>query len=114
MDGKAAFIKEQIKKQYKSVRQFAMAVNMPYSTIAAALDKGDKGIDAMAYATVISICEHLDIDPIGFFPRQMKTEELTAQEKRLLSYFADLNTCGQSRVVEYMEDIRELKKYSEK
>lgn len=112
MDGKAESLKEQIKIQYKSVRQFALAMNMPYSTIAAALDKGDKGIDAMAYATVIAICEYLNLDPISFLPMEKDKTELTSQEKRLLHYYSDLNMLGRERITEQAEDMRKLNKYS--
>lgn len=83
MEGKAALIKSEIKKQYKSLRQFSIAVNMPYSTIAIALEKGDKGIETMAYNSVITICNN----------------------------YSQLNMQGKNKIIEQMEDMSELEKY---
>lgn len=113
MEDKAALIKKEIKKQYKSIRQFSIAINIPYSTIAVALDKGDRGIDTMAYGTVITICRKLGIDPIYFLPQNHSNETLLPQERRLLSYYSELNGKGKSKIIEQMEDMRELEKYKE-
>jgi DNA-binding Xre family transcriptional regulator len=47
-----------IKKQYKSIRQFALAINVPYSTIKSGLNAG---IGGMAVDTVIKMCNALNI-----------------------------------------------------
>lgn len=111
MEDKASLIKKEIKKQYKSIRQFSIAVNIPYSTIAVALDKGDRGIDTMAYGTVITICRKLGIDPICFLPQNHSNETLSPQERRLLLYYSELNGKGKGKIFEQMEDMRELEKY---
>lgn len=111
MEGKAALIKSEIKKQYKSLRQFSIAVNMPYSTIAIALEKGDKGIEAMAYNSVIAICNKLNIDPINFLPVSQSMDSLMPQERRLLLYYSQLNMQGKNKIIEQMEDMGELEKY---
>ena len=54
---KAKLLKKEILSQYKSVRQFAMEMSIPYSTLVTALDRG---IDGMAYGTVIRICDKLN------------------------------------------------------
>ena len=51
---KAEILKAEILKQYKSVRQFAIDMEIPYSTLVTALDRG---IEGMAYGTVIRICD---------------------------------------------------------
>ena len=50
---KTQLLKEAILSQYRSVRRFAAEMNIPYSTLVTALDRG---IDGMAYSTVIAIC----------------------------------------------------------
>lgn len=60
---KADILKKEILNQYKSVRQFSIEMNIPYSTLVTALDRG---IEGMAYGTVIRICEKLSINPVDF------------------------------------------------
>ena len=40
MDELTTLIKNEIKRQYRSVRQFSMAIGVPQSTIVTALQKG--------------------------------------------------------------------------
>ena len=42
---KAEILKKEILRQYRSVRQFAMEMNIPYSTLVTALERGIEGID---------------------------------------------------------------------
>ena len=51
---KAEILKKEILRQYRSVRQFAMEMNIPYSTLVTALERG---IEGMAYGTVIRMCD---------------------------------------------------------
>ena len=37
---KAEILKKEILKQYRSVRQFALQMNIPYSTLVTALERG--------------------------------------------------------------------------
>ena len=53
---KAEILKKEILRQYRSVRQFAMEMNIPYSTLVTALERG---IEGMAYGTVIKMCDKL-------------------------------------------------------
>ena len=39
---KAEILKKEILRQYRSVRQFAMEMNIPYSTLVTALERGMK------------------------------------------------------------------------
>lgn len=109
---RAQMLKHQILGQYRSVRQFAITMDMPYSTLATALDKGDKGIESMAYGTVIAMCEKLDIDPVDFqsYSKHGKSQ-LTDTERRVLDYYSRLNRLAQERVVENLEDYQALEKY---
>ena len=61
---KAEILKKEILRQYRSVRQFAMEMNIPYSTLVTALERG---IEGMAYGTVIKMCDKLSLNPVDFF-----------------------------------------------
>ena len=58
MDKITQLIKAEIKKQYKSVRQFSEKSGIPYSTLSNALTKG---IGGTSYETVIKICKLLGL-----------------------------------------------------
>lgn len=109
---RAQMLKSQILEQYRSVRQFAITMDMPYSTLATALDKGDRGIEAMAYGTVIAMCEKLDIDPVDFRPYATHGKSLlTEQERQVLDYYSHLNELGKKRALVNLEDYKALEKY---
>lgn len=58
MDSITKLIKSEIKRQYKSVRQFSEKSGIPYSTLSNALSKG---IGGTSYDTVIKICQLLNL-----------------------------------------------------
>lgn len=58
MDKITTLIKSEIKKQYKSVRQFSEKSGIPYSTLSNALAKG---IGGTSYETVNKICRLLGL-----------------------------------------------------
>ena len=60
---KAQILKKEILSQYRGVRQFAMDMQIPYSTLVTALERG---IDGMAYGTVIKMCNKLNLNPVDF------------------------------------------------
>ncbi len=61
MDSITNLIKAEIKRQYKSVRQFSEKSGIPYSTLSNCLSKG---IGGTAYDTVIKICNLLNLKHI--------------------------------------------------
>lgn len=67
---KAEILKAEILKQHKSVRQFAIEMSIPYSTLVTALDRG---IEGMAYGTVIRMCDKLNLNPVDFTPINQKS-----------------------------------------
>ena len=111
---KEQILKNEILAQYKSVRQFAIEMEMPYSSLMSALDKGVSG---MAYETVISICRKLGINPTNFSKNGIENgnsvEELSDHSKRLIAYYSKLNLDGKQRLIELAEDFTELKRYNE-
>ena len=58
LDSITQLIKAEIKKQYKSVRQFSEKSGIPYSTLSNALSKG---IGGTSYDTVVKICNLLNL-----------------------------------------------------
>ncbi len=66
-------ISTEIKKQYKSVRQFALAMGIPQTTVASALKNGVSGT---SYETVLKICKALDIKLINYESHVKITDEM--------------------------------------
>ena len=60
MDNLTKIVRTEIDRQYKSVRQFAFAVDIPLSTINSALHSG---IGGSSFDTVVKICKALGIQP---------------------------------------------------
>lgn len=58
LDSITKLIKNEIKRQYKSIRQFSEKSGIPYSTLSNALAKG---IGGTSYDTVIKICKLLNL-----------------------------------------------------
>ncbi|MCQ2539400.1 MAG: helix-turn-helix domain-containing protein [Acetatifactor sp.] len=109
---KAEILKKEILRQYRSVRQFAIEMNIPYSTLVTALERG---IDGMAYGTVIRMCEKLNLNPVDFSALE-RDASLGAQllENRVMQYYVKLNQAGRDRIVELMDDFAQLDKYKAK
>lgn len=61
MDSITELIKSEVKKQYKSVRQFSEKSGIPYSTLSNAFSKG---IGGTSYDTVLKICKMLNLKQI--------------------------------------------------
>ncbi len=103
---KAEILKAEILKQYKSVRQFAIDMEIPYSTLVTALDRG---IEGMAYGTVIRICDKLSLNPVDFSSLE-KGEVLGEKllENRVMQYYIQLNKRGRKKILEMMEDYVQL------
>ena len=108
---KAEILKAEILKQYKSVRQLAIDMEIPYSTLVTALDRG---IEGMAYGTVIRICDKLSLNPVDFSSLE-KGEVLGEKllENRVMQYYIQLNKRGRKKILEMMEDYVQLDKYKE-
>lgn len=108
---KAEILKQEILRQYKSVRQFAIEMEIPYSTLVTALDRG---IEGMAYGTVIRMCDRLSLNPVDFSSLE-NGEDLGEKilENRVMQYYVQLNKRGRKKVMEMLEDYCLLDKYRE-
>ena len=106
---KAEILKQEILKQYKSVRQFAIEMEIPYSTLVTALDRG---IEGMAYETVIRMCDRLSLNPVDFSSLE-NGESLGEKilENRVMQYYTQLNRKGRKKMLEMMEDYIQIDKY---
>ncbi len=106
---KAEILKKEILSQYKSVRQFAIEMQIPYSTLVTALDRG---IEGMAYGTVIKMCDKLNLNPVDFSSLERGAvlgEKIL--ENRVMQYYVKLNKTGRKKVLDLMEDYVQLEKY---
>ena len=91
MDELTKLIKREIKRQFRSVRQFSMYIGVPQSTIVTALQKG---IGGTSFETIMKICEVLDIKPVtGDKPVFMDGEK-----RELLERYAQLDAQGKQTV----------------
>lgn len=98
---KTARLKELIAQQYPSLRAFAIDAGIPYGTMVSALNNG---IEGMSYGKVKTICECLNID-CGTFDPLVVNEEMSSEEKRMLSYYSRLDDVKKKKVLEYINDI---------
>jgi len=106
---KAEILKKEILAQYKSVRQFAIDMSIPYSTLVTALERG---IEGMAYGTVIRMCDKLNLNPVDFTPLE-KGQDLGNRivENRVMQQYVKLNKPGRKKILEMMSDFSEIEKY---
>ena len=99
--GKAEVLKKEILRQYRSVRQFAIEMNIPYSTLVTALDRG---IDGMAYGTVIKMCDKLRLNPVDFSSLERDASlGAVLLENRVMQYYVKLNQEGRDKILELMD-----------
>lgn len=109
---KAEILKKEILRQYRSVRQFAIEMNIPYSTLVTALERG---IEGMAYGTVIRMCDRLNLNPVDFSSLERDasiSEQLL--ENRVMQNYVKLNQQGRDRILELMDDFSQIEKYRAK
>lgn len=109
---KSEILKKEILMQYKSVRQFALDMQIPYSTLVTALDRG---VEGMAYGTVIRMCDKLNLNPVDFtsLDRDVSIGEQLL-ENRVMQYYVKLNTEGREKIISLMDDFLQIKKYKGK
>lgn len=108
-------LKDQILMQYRSVRAFTNAANIPYSTMDSIFKRG---IANAGVGTVIKIFGTLGLDIESIRTGKLEKSKsaptlsgdtagaLTPQElSRLSDAMAQMNAEGRERVVEYAEDL---------
>ena len=101
MDNLTTIVREEIARQYRSVRQFAFAVGVPLSTINSALHNG---VGGSSFDTVMKICKLLGIkamaDDAAFY--------LTDDTEKLLTQYAQLDDFGRHTVASVLQVETEL------
>lgn len=106
MDEKSEIIKQEILKQYKSIRSFAAAVGIPHGTLVSGLNNG---IDGMAWAKVVTICRALNLDPLS--PNFGKAKETTGNAWHESSKSGKSEFCASMMCADYgclEKEIRDL------
>jgi len=96
MDNLTKIIREEIDKQYKSVRQFAFAVGVPLSTVNSALHNG---VGGSSFDTVLRLCRVLGIKALG----DDAAFYLTDATEKLLTQYARLDDYGRHTVASVMK-----------
>lgn len=94
------FLKNEILKKYKSLRQFALDVGVAPSTITTILNSG---IGGTSIDTMFNICDKLDIKISKFHPNNNNS-----------TYDIGLNDAGIQKVNAYIEDLKNNPYYSNK
>ena len=107
---KAEILRRIILTRYKSVRRFAVEMNIPYSTLVTSLERG---IDGMAYSTVIRIFEALMLNPVDFSSLE-EGGGLSVQitTKRVMEKYNRLNKNGRKRVMDILDDYTKIPEYA--
>ena len=98
MDNLTTIVRDEISRQYRSVRQFAFAVGVPLSTINSALHNGVGGSSCLV-ASGKKCCKTLGIkamaDDAAFY--------LTDDTEQLLTQYAKLDDYGRHTVASVMQ-----------
>lgn len=100
------FIKQEIKKQGYTLKDFAAKINMPYTTL---LSIVNKSIGGASLDNIVKICTGLKLNIECLNP--YNTDTLNDEH---LSQYNKLNTLGQQKVNEYIMDLLEIPKFTEK
>lgn len=99
------YIKQEIKNKGYNLKDFATKINMPYTTL---LSIVNKSIGGAALDNVLKICNGLNIS-INTLNPYVVTSSSTHSEK-----YDNLNTIGRQKADEYIEDLLENPKYTDK
>lgn len=95
MNDLSSIIQDEIKKQYKSVRQFSIASGIPQTTLVSAMKNG---IGGMAYETVVKICSLLHIELVNFDTHLVMTDDVI----NMVNMFNALDEKGEHAVMAFM------------
>lgn len=103
-------VKEEILRQYKSIRAFTQAINVPYSTVDTMLKRG---INGTGVSTVIKVCQGLNIDTDALSRNEIKSRmgSISLQDQAHLQKYRSLNEVGQRKADDYVSDLADNPKY---
>lgn len=100
------FIKQEIKKQGYTLKDFSAKINMPYTTL---LSIVNKSIGGASLDNIIKICTGLKLNIECLNP--YNTDTLNDEHLR---QYNKLNALGQQKVNEYIMDLLEIPKFTVK
>ncbi len=100
-------LKELIISRYKSLRQFSIEIDLPYTTLSGMLERG---IGNAGIQKVIKICQALAIDTDALADgrieeRKINDEAVTFREKNLLKKYRSIDMNGKETVDYVLNDI---------
>lgn len=96
MDNLTKLVRDEITRQYRSVRQFAFAVDIHLSTINSALHNG---VGGSSFDTVMRICKILGIKAMS----NDAALYLTDDTEKLLTQYAKLDDYGRHTISSVMQ-----------
>lgn len=96
-------LKQYILDNYKSLRDFSIKCDIPYTTVISIINRG---IDRAGINTVKSICECLKID-INALARGnvVASHNIEHMREEFITQYNSLNETGRRRVDLYLEDL---------
>mgnify|MGYP001517618936 CR=1 FL=1 len=105
MDNLTKLVRDEISRQYRSVRQFAFSVDIPLSTINSALHNG---VGGSSFDTVMRICKILGIkamsdDAALYLTCLLYTSDAADETERLLTQYAKLDDYGRHTISSVMQ-----------
>ena len=96
IDNLTKLVRDEISRQYRSMRQFAFSVDIPLSTINSALHNG---VGGSSFDTVMRICKILGIKAMS----DDAALYLTDDTERLLTQYAKLDDYGRHTISSVMQ-----------
>ncbi len=98
-------LKNLILNKYKSLREFAIKIDMPYSTMDTILKRG---VDKANINNIIKICKELNIDTESLGEGRIEQKQ---HEKHVNTIAAHKDEIDVDWTEEELEDIENFKKY---
>ncbi len=95
MNDLSSIIRDEIKKQYKSIRQFSLISGIPQTTLVSAIKNG---ISGTAYETVVKICSLLHIELVNYDTHIVMTDDVI----NMINMFNSLDEKGEHAVMAFM------------
>ena len=102
-------LKELILSRYKSVRDFAISIEMPYSTLDSIFKRG---VSNASITNIIKICETLSISADDLARGKIvhrsalsSSDSISNEEAGILRSFRGFNREGQEKILAYIGDL---------
>lgn len=108
-------LKSLILSRYKSLREFTLKINMPYTTLDTILKRG---VNTANIINILKICNELSIsaDKLadGFIVEKVPDKNsLSETALQLVENYESLNSLGKNKLIDYSNDLVETPKFIE-